>query len=211
INALCMMLFFTAIQMTNPALISFFGRMSTLFTVVLGVIVLGERLKWREWVGAVVILAGALLITYHADRVMLVVFIISLLSSFLYSSTTIIAKQTVSVVSPLTLALARAACTAFFIAIFALVTGRWQRPPPDILALIAVGALGGPLFSHVLLYRALALIDASKVSLVGATQPAFVLLYSLLLFGTLPLLHQIAGGLLSVGGVVILLSARKQK
>jgi drug/metabolite transporter (DMT)-like permease len=211
INALGMMLFFTAIQMTNPALISFFGRMSTLFTVVLGVIVLGERLERREWVGAAVILAGALLITYHADRVMWVVFIISLSSSFLYASTIIIAKQTVGAVSPLTLTLARAACTAFFIAILALVSGRWQRPPLDTLALIAVGALGGPLFSHVLFYRALALIDASQVSLVGATQPAFVLLYSLLLFGTLPLLHQIAGGLLSVGGVVILLSARNRK
>jgi drug/metabolite transporter (DMT)-like permease len=73
-----------------------------------------------------------------------------------------------------------------------------------------VGALGGPFVSHLLLYRALALVNASKVSLIGATQPLFVLLYSLALFGTLPLKHQIAGGLLSMGGVAILLSARNK-
>jgi drug/metabolite transporter (DMT)-like permease len=210
INALSMMLFFSAIQMTNPAIISFLGRISTLFTVLLGIIILGERLGRREWVGAAVVLAGALLITYRADAVMLKVFFIALGSSFLYSCTIIIAKQAVASVSPLTLTLARSGGTAFTMLFLTLVTGRLQVPALDMLAIIIVGALGGPLVSHLLLYRALALVDASKVSLIGATQPLFVMLYSLALFGTLPLEHQIAGGLLSMGGVAILLSARNK-
>jgi len=211
INTLCMLLFYTQIKLTDPALVSFFGRMATLFTVTLGVVVLGERMRRREWAGAAVILAGALLITYHADQVVLTVFFMAIASSFLYASTMIIAKQTVDATSPLTLTLARASGTAGLVLIFALATGRWHPPPPDILIMIAVGALGGPLISHILLYRALSLIEASKVSLVGATQPAFVLFYSLLLFGSLPLAHQIAGGLLSMGGVAILISARNQR
>jgi drug/metabolite transporter (DMT)-like permease len=210
LNALSMMLFFSAIQMTNPAVISFLGRISTLFTVLLGIIILGERLGRREWAGAAVILAGALLITYHADEVMLKVFFISLGSSFLYSCTIIIAKQAVVAISPLTLTLARSGGTASTILLLALITGRLQFPPLGMLLIISVGALGGPLISHLLLYRALALVDASRVALIGATQPLFVLLYSLALFGTLPLAHQIAGGLLSMGGVAMLLSARNK-
>lgn len=210
INALSMTLFFYAIQMTDPAVISFLGRISTLFTVLLGIIVLGERLRRREWVGAAVILSGALLITYRGDAVLLKVFFISLGSSFLYSCTVIIAKRAVSAVSPLTLTLARSGGTASTILLLALVTGRLQFPSPGMLLIIVVGALGGPLISHLLLYRALALVDASKVSLIGATQPLFVLLYSLALFRTLPDGHQIAGGLLSMGGVAILLSARNK-
>ncbi len=210
VNTLSMMFFYNAIQMTNPAIISFLGRLSTLFTVLLGIIVLGERLGRREWVGAAVILAGALLITYHADEVMLKVFFMSMCSSFLYSCTIIIAKQAVAAISPLTLTLARSSGTASTILILALITGRLQFPSPGMLVIIIVGALGGPFISHLLLYRALALVDASKVSLVGATQPLFVLLDSLALFGTLPLAHQIAGGLLSMGGVAILLSARNK-
>jgi drug/metabolite transporter (DMT)-like permease len=210
INALSMMLFFYAIQMTNPAIISFLGRMSTLFTVLLGIIVLSERLRRREWAGAAVILAGALLITYHADEVMLKVFFISLCSSFLYSCTIIIAKQAVAAISPLTLTLARSGGTASIILLLALITGRLQSPPLAMLVIIIVGALGGPFISHLLLYRALALVDASKVSLIGAAQPLFVLLYSLALFGDWPLAHQVAGGLLSMGGVAILLFARNK-
>ncbi len=210
LNALSMMFFFSAIQMTNPAIISFLGRIGTLFTVVLGIIVLGERLGRREWVGAAVVLAGALLITYRADEVMLKVFFISLCSSFLYSCAIIIAKQAIVSISPLILTLARSGGTASTILILALITGRLQFPPLGMLVIIIIGALGGPLISHLLLYRALALVDASKVSLIGATQPLFVLFYSLALFGDWPLEHQVAGGLLSIGGVVILLSARNK-
>jgi drug/metabolite transporter (DMT)-like permease len=210
-NAVSALLWFSEIQMADPALVSFFGGMSTLFVVLLSVVVLGERLSWREGSSAAVILAGALLITYHADRIVLLVFIIAVGQTFLRASCNVIAKHTVSDVSPLALTMARAGGTAFIILIYALLAGRWRWPPPGTLALIVVGALGGPFFSYVLFYRALVLIDVSKASLIEANRPLFVLLYSLILFGSLPQPHQIAGGLLSVGGVVILLSTRQKR
>jgi drug/metabolite transporter (DMT)-like permease len=152
-----------------------------------------------------------LLITYHADRILLVVFVMAVGQTFLRASGGIIAKRTVGAVSPLSLTMARAGFTSVIILIFALIGGRWQWPPPDTMALIVIGALGGPFISYVLFYRALELIDASKAALIGANRPLFVLLYGLILFGSLPLPRQIAGGLLSIGGLVILLSARQQQ
>jgi transporter family protein len=210
-NAVSALLWFSEIQMADPALVSFFGSMSTLFAVLLGVVVLGERLSWREWGSAAVILAGTLLITYRADRIVLLVFIMAAGQTFLRASCNVIAKHTVSGVSPLTLTMARAGSTSFITLVYALLVGRWQWPPPDTLALIVAGALGGPFFSYVLLYRALVLIDVSKASLIEANRPLFVLFYSLILFGSLPQPHQIAGGLLSIGGVVILLFARQKR
>jgi drug/metabolite transporter (DMT)-like permease len=143
--------------------------------------------------------------------VILIVFVMTLFSSSLYASSVIIAKHTVSAIPPLTLTLVRAGCTAAIILVFAAITGRLQWPPPSTLALLAVGAVGSPFLSQILLFYALSLIDASKASLIGATQPVFVLLYSLIFFGSLPLLHQILGGLISIGGVVMLISARNSR
>ena len=208
-NALSALLWFSEIKMADPALVSFFGCMSTLFAVLLGVGLLGEQLQHQEWAGAALILAGVLMITYYSDRVVLLVFIMALGNTFLHASGAVIAKCAVGDVTPLTLTLVRAGGTSIIILIVTLLTGRWEWPSIGALALIALGALGGPFISHILFYRALALIDVSQVSLINATRPLFVLLYSLLLLGSLPLLHQIAGGLLSIIGVVTLLSARR--
>lgn len=210
VNAVSALLWFSQIQMVNPALVSFLGGMSTLFAVLLGMTILGERLRPREWGGAAVIMAGTLLITYQSDRVVLVVFVLAVGQTFLHASCNIIAKRALSTVSPLSLTLARAGCTSLVTLLFAWMTGRWQQPPPGILALIVAGALGGPFISYILFYRALSLIDVSKAALIGATRPLFVLLYSLILFGSLPQPHQIAGGLLGIAGVVTLLSARQR-
>jgi drug/metabolite transporter (DMT)-like permease len=170
---------------------------------------LGEQLRRQEWLGAAMILAGVLMITYYSDRVMILVFLMALGNTFLHASGAVIAKRAVGDVTPLTLTLVRAGGSSILILIAALLSGRWQWPSTNALILTALGALGGPFISHILYYRALALIDVSKVSLINATRPLFVLLYSLLLFGNLPLLHQTAGGLLSIIGVVTLLSARR--
>jgi len=211
-TAVSALLWFTQIQMADPALVSFFGNLSAVFTVVLGVTLLGERLRWREGVGAVIILAGALLITFRAAPIVWLVFGMAVGQNLLHAGGTFIAKRAIATLSPGSLTLVRATSTSLFLAAFGLFShGRWVCPPANTLALILVGAVGGPFLSYVLFYRALAVVNASTAALIGATRPLFVLLYGFFIFQTLPLPHQIAGGLLSIAGVALLFSTRQCK
>ncbi len=209
-TAISALLWFTQIQLADPALVSFFGNLSTLFTVALGMTWLGERLSWREGAGAAIILAGALLITYRAAPIVWLVFGMAVGQNLLHASGTLIAKRAIATLSPGSLTLARAASTSLFLAAFGMFQhGGWYYPPAHTLALILVGAVGGPFLSYVLFYRALALVTASSAALIGATRPLFVLLYGFFIFQTLPLAHQIVGGLLSIAGVALLFSTRQ--
>ena len=83
---------------------------------------------------------------------------------------------------------------------------------------VGVVPLSGVLAHHLprphqrsLHYRALRYIDLSKASLLHASQPLFVALFGLIVFGTLPDLRQWFGGALVLVGVYLLLIGRPRK
>ena len=87
----------------------------------------------------------------------------------------------------------------------ALIVGGWHIPEAGQLAGIFIGALLGSFIGHMLYYRSLQYIDLSKASLLHASQPLFVVVYGLLIFGTLPGVQQWFGGALVLLGVYLLL------
>ena len=63
---------------------------------------------------------------------------------------------------------------------------------------------------YVFNYAALARIDAAKVAIVTATQPLFVTLYTVWLFGDWPTVQQATGGLLAILGVILVFRSRNR-
>lgn len=210
-NALSSLLFIHEIRLTDPSLVSFFGRLTTVFTVLLGVIVLGERLRRREWLGAGITLLGAGLITYGSGPVVFLVFLLAVADNLAYAVSQIIARRVVGGVSPAALTTWRATLTCLLTLAYVLLTDRWQAIPPGILPIIIAGAFVGPFLSFVLWYEALARLEVSRAAVVGAGQPFVVTLYALILLGTLPQPRQLVGGLVTVAGVVLLLTVKAER
>jgi drug/metabolite transporter (DMT)-like permease len=84
----------------------------------------------------------------------------------------------------------------------------WQWPPITSLLIIIIGALSAPFLSFMFLYKALSLYEVSKVTAVRASIPFFVVLYSFLLFHTIPSLRQMLGGGIIIVGILVLISGR---
>jgi drug/metabolite transporter (DMT)-like permease len=74
---------------------------------------------------------------------------------------------------------------------------------------IICGAFFGPFFSYFLFYKSLRYLDLSKGAVVRATQPLFVAVYSLILFGIIISPQQFLGGLVLIVGVALMLWERK--
>ena len=210
-NAVAAILFYTEIDLANPALVSFFGRLRTVYTVLLGVLLLREHLNRQEWIGAGITILGTLLIAYRGGAVLNFVFALALVENFLMAVATIAAKSAVKYVSPTVLVGYRGVLISLLILIYALVSGQWQSVSWSTWWVIAVGALGGPFLGHTMYYAALARIDAGKVAVLAAIQPVFVTLYTALVFGTVPTARQAVGGILTVAGVLVVSVARLKK
>jgi drug/metabolite transporter (DMT)-like permease len=206
-NASGAILYFTEIDLTNPALVSFFGRLRTVYIVLMGVLFLRERLNGLEWAGAAVTVLGTLLIAYRGGPVLSLVFLLALVENLLMAASTIMAKFAVRHVPPFVLAGYRGVLISLVILAYALLTGQWEWVDGRTMAIMAAGALSGPFLGHVMNYASLARVDAGKAAIIAAMQPLFVTVYTALLFGDLPTLRQALGGGLTIAGVIVVFVA----
>jgi uncharacterized membrane protein len=209
-NAMGAILYYTEIDLTNPTLVSFFRRLRTIYVVLLGVIFFSERLNGQEWLGAAVTMTGAALIAYRGGAVLNLVFLLSLIENLMMAVSFVMAKVAVRVMSPTVLVAYRGVTISLIVFVYAQLTRQWQSVQGPTLAIIALGALGGPFVGHIMSYASLARIDAGKSALIGAVQPVFVTVYTVLLFGTWPTLQQAIGGALTVIGVILVIRAQSR-
>jgi drug/metabolite transporter (DMT)-like permease len=90
-----------------------------------------------------------------------------------------------------------------------LVAGQLVWPGLSAWLWMIGGAFFGPFLSYFLFYKSLHYLDISKGAVIRATQPLFVAVYSLILFGTVISSQQFAGGMLMIAGVALMLWERR--
>jgi drug/metabolite transporter (DMT)-like permease len=67
-----------------------------------------------------------------------------------------------------------------------------------------IAAILDPVLAILLIYRAYKYIDASRGTIIQSTKGLMIIPVAFLYFGTLPLPHQIVGGIIAMIGVVII-------
>ena len=201
--------FFLAIHtIPNPAVVSFIGNVNPVFVTILGFIFLRERFNIPELIGMSLALLGAFIISYQGSNVLQNLFIEGtdyiILSGFIYSFSTIIAKKNIEKLGPSIMALSR----TFHLFLFSIAAlwylGESIHISSTALINIIIGSTLGPFLAAVAGYQALRYIEASRASILGSSKGLFVLIGAFFYFGTLPQAHQIWGGLISISGVVLI-------
>ena len=197
--------FFTAISMGDPTVVAFFARATTIFALLMGLVLLKERMTSIQWLGALVALAGAGLMTYQGGSLIWAVLAISLLASFFHALTSYIAKRNVGRVEPAVLNIARTGGAAICLGTLALVGGQLALPSPEAVLWMLGGAFFGPFLSYVLFYKGLSSLEIGQAAIIRASQPLFVAVYSFVLFGSLISGRQFIGGLIILLGILFIL------
>jgi len=205
-------LFFAGLKLIDPSMSSFLQRSQVVFTVLLGMLILGERFRKEEWIPSLLIVAGLLLITFRIGKLSLYGSMLILGSTFFLSFSAIVIRKIGCHVGALSFALVRTVTLFMFYIFYAsAVPGSFSLLPAHTLMRVMLGAFLGPFLTVIASYKALEYMEAGKVALFGSLQPFFIMISALLIFGTMPGIRGIVGGILMVVGNIVFIRMNIKK
>lgn len=198
----------------NPAIPSFLRNLEYLFVTLLGILLLSERFGNYAKAGAMLTLAGAFII--NSNQTSFTEFLtgasgLMLVSTSFYAVRTTLAKKHIREIRPVVLAINRAVFLLLFATVFMFAKGLSFKIPLSAFAWIAAGSFVGPFLTSIFQYSALRFIEASRAAIVQSTTGLFVLLGAFLIFGNLPAILQIVGGIVAIAGVILLMIRQGNK
>jgi drug/metabolite transporter (DMT)-like permease len=202
-------LLFLAIKLAeNPTTISFLSNLTPIFVTLLGIRFLGERFNLVEAIGIILTIGGVILITYTRDTSLKEFFGAGsgwILVSSVFSSISIVtAKSRIRDIHPGILTLNR----VVFIFVFAAGAMLIRQESLAISGIatmnMMIGSLLGPFLTGLAQYSALKYIEASRTMIIQATRSLFVLVGSMIYLSILPQMLQLAGGIITIAGVIIM-------
>jgi drug/metabolite transporter (DMT)-like permease len=209
-------LFFMAInKVENPAVVSFLANVNPLLITTLGILMLHERFNKIEFIGMVITLSGAVMISYKGGTTLSKLLIPGTeyvwLSGIIYSFSSIIAKKNITKLDPSFLSMARLILLFVLSLVMMFSLGLSFEISDSALKNVAIGSVLGPFLTALLGYLTMKYIEVSKASIVRSVRSLFVLAGAYLYFGSFPTQIQIIGGLLTISGVIFISLGKLKK
>jgi drug/metabolite transporter (DMT)-like permease len=207
-------LFFLAIETASlPAIMSFLQNLVPLFVIIMGVSMLGEKFTGMQVAGVVITMAGAVVTSFTGNVAESGFFVAGtgymIASTLFLAATTIISKRYIKRIDPGIFTLNRS-LFLFTLAIMLMLTrGESFNIPGSAWFNTMVGSLLGPFLTSLSTYTALKYIDASKSTIVQSSKGLFVTIGAWIYFNSIPEAFQVIGGLLTITGIVVLITARE--
>ncbi len=201
--------FFLSIHIIpDPSVTSFLGNLYPVILTLSAVIILKERFALIESAGVLLAFAGAFVISYSGGTSIKSMFIpgtmVVLVNALLAAGTSIVVKVNVKKLSPELINLNHNLWLLVFATILMFATGKSFIVPSSALINMAIGSFLGPFMGILTIYYSFQFIEASRSSIVQSLKGIVVLIGAYFYFGTLPLPHQLLGGLLTVAGVLVM-------
>ena len=194
---------YEAVAFIDPGTASLLSETSILFGLAFGLFWLREKLGLAQVSGALLAMLGVLVITFQPGEYLHLGSLLVLSSACLYAAHAAIAKRYGEEMDFLDFFFFRLLCTTGVLLLFALGRGALVWPRATAWGLLALAGTIDVVVSRTLYYMALRRLKMSVHSIVLTLSPVAAVVWSLLLFSTLPSPQQFAGGMAVLVGVLI--------
>lgn len=201
---------YAAVAFIDPGTASLLGKTSVLFSLLLGIYWLRERLHPPEVVGALLALSGAFIIGFQPGDYLRLGSLLVLISTFLYALHTAIVKRYGEEITFGDFFLFRIGSIAFFLFLFAAARGQLVWPSPVAWALVIVAGTVDVVISRSLFYLSLRRMPMSIHTVILTLSPVVTILWALVLFGDKPTATSLIGGALVILGVFVVTRRRRR-
>jgi drug/metabolite transporter (DMT)-like permease len=193
---------YTAVTYIDVGTASMLGKMSTLFSLLIGLWWLHERLSRTQLLGGCLALAGVLIITFQPGDVLRVGSLLVVVSTVMYALHAAVVKRYGQTMDFVTFFFGRLLWTTFTLGVFAV--GRpLAMPPAPVWLLLLVAGTVDVVISRTLYYLALRRLPMTLHAIILTLSPVATLIWALLLFDTFPQPQQLIGGITVLGGVLL--------
>ena len=199
---------FVAIKYVDPGTASLLSRTSIIFGVALGLLWLGERLRRLELIGAAVAVAGVVAISVQPGDYLRWGALIVVASTALYAIHSAAVKRFGGEIPFGEFMFFRVASVAAVLTGLAAAQDALVWPSPVAWAWLFVAAAVNVVFSRGVYYLALRRMDMTLLTIVLTLTPVVTWAWSIVLFGGRPSAVEIAGGLATLGGVLLVTASR---
>jgi drug/metabolite transporter (DMT)-like permease len=194
---------YEAVAFIDPGTASLLSETSVLFGLGFGLFWLREKLSLAQIGGVLVALAGVFIITFQPGDYLRVGSLLVLGSALMYAIHAALAKRYGGQIEFLDFFFFRLLCTTGVLFLFAMGRQALVWPSATAWALLALVGTVDVVVSRTLYYIALRLLKMSIHSIVLTLSPVATILWSLLLFNTLPTPQQLLGGAAVIVGVLM--------
>lgn len=199
---------FVAMTYVDPGTAALLSRTSIVFGVGLGVTWLGERLTRLETVGALVAVVGVAAIGAQPGDYLRWGALLVITATFLYALHSAIVKRFGGEIPFAEFMFFRVSCTAGVLALLTLAQGAFVWPDARTWGWLGLAGAVNVVLSRGLYYLALRRLDMSLLTIVLTLTPVLTWLLSIALFGGRPTAQEIAGGIATLAGVVVVTASR---
>lgn len=211
VTAIGAALWIFSLRTIGPPLTSFLMKSQTLFSLLLGIMFLGERLNKGETIGIMLTIAGGVIVAYQEEGYLILGTFMALLSAFFYSLLSFLVKKFAQDLNMLTVANLRALGVAIVVFVYLIITERFQTPGLRDLVFMAFGGLTGAYIAKASQFQSIKLLDVSHSTAVMPLESLFVVLFSYFIFQDLPSVIKLIGGAGIIIGVVFLVIFRGER
>lgn len=209
-SVISVLAFWSGVQRMDPSLAAFLNRAEVPVAIVLGILFLKERLTVWESIGAVLSVAGIVLMRVNLRVEYTTGFWLVLSGALLFGFAEFCSKQALKTIPPLLLTSIRnlIMCALYWV-IFAAVSREFTGLDKVWPGVLALGILG-PLLTRLLYLAGLKRMPLSRAAVISQSQPVFVLLLALLVFGQLPTFREMVGGILITAGCTLMVVSQQR-
>lgn len=204
-------LWISSIKTIGIPLTSFLMKAQTLFSLMLGMIFLGERLNRGELVGVVITITGGIIVAWQRDFSLLMGTLTALGAAFFYSCLSFSVKKVGQELNMLTVANMRALGVSICLLLYILAVGTYRTPGIVDLVYMALGGITGAYIAKACQFQAIKMIDVSRTTAVLPMESIFVVLLSYFIFDEIPSVVKLLGGAAILVGVIFLILFRDKK
>ncbi|QZT36590.1 DMT family transporter [Halosquirtibacter xylanolyticus] len=200
---------FSAIHyIPNTAVAGMLGNLFPIFTVILGITILKEKIYPLEYIGLIAAFVGILVTSFPEDAVWRDFLnkgtILVIVNCIVSAIATIIIKSKIQNIPPLLLNSNRAIALFIYACIALCITKDSLQIPPIAIKNIAIGAVIGPFIAINLVYYSFKYMEASRATVIQSTKGLVLIVCTYLYWGELPKFYQVAGGIITLAGLIFM-------
>ena len=206
-------LFFKSLQDLGAKVQVLYFMLGQIITMLLSFLLLDDILSLMEYVGALVLLLGIVLVTWgkqddHPNKKRGIIG--GFLSILCFSVSTILVKETIGGMDVLTATFYRMLFGTLAISLFGITSKKissWIKPLKEVktLCLFIINVIVLTFGGFMLSMLAIKNISVSLASVLSTTEPIFVILFAFLINKEYPRLREIAGTAITIGGLLIII------